>query len=210
MDPAGRLIPERWHWHDPASRLSEVLAGGGVLAVPSESSYGLAVDPRDARGVAAIYRLKRREAGKPLPVVVADAAQLAVLGVAEDAPEIRAVRDLWPAPLTVLVPLAADLPAAAGEPRLAVRVPGHAGLRRLCQELGPLTATSANLAGEPPILNPDDLAPLLAGAAAVVVDDGVLPGGAPSTLVAWPGGELQVLRPGAFDPSVLPRRLDVG
>ena len=63
---------------------AELLAAGGVLAVPTESSYGLGVDPRDAQGIEAIYRLKGRERGKALPVVAADVAQLLALGVQAD------------------------------------------------------------------------------------------------------------------------------
>ncbi|HVR99302.1 MAG TPA: Sua5/YciO/YrdC/YwlC family protein, partial [Thermoanaerobaculia bacterium] len=60
-----------WRWGDPVGPLSELLARGGVLAIPTESSYGLGADPWNPAGVETIYRLKGRERGKPLPVVVA-------------------------------------------------------------------------------------------------------------------------------------------
>src|SRR5205807_557189 len=69
-----RVIP-LWHFGDPLAPLQAVLARGGVLAVPTESSYGLGVDPRNRAGVEAVYRIKGREGGKALPVVVADRDQ---------------------------------------------------------------------------------------------------------------------------------------
>ena len=83
------------------------------MAIPTESSYGLGVDPRSASGVAAIFRLKARDRGKPLPVVAADESQIRDLGVSSRDPGLRAVRDHWPAALTVLVRPKRRLPAMA-------------------------------------------------------------------------------------------------
>jgi L-threonylcarbamoyladenylate synthase len=181
------------------TRLQTLLARGGVLAIPTESSYGLAADPRNQTGVEAIYRIKEREAGKPLPVVVADLEQLRDLGIDPRLPILEALSACWPAPLTAVLPIERPLPAAAGEPTLAVRIPAHEGLRRLLAELGHgLTATSANRSGEAPLLDPAAVAELLAGADAAVVDGGILPGGPPSTLVAIEASGPVVLRTGSF------------
>lgn len=175
-----------WRPGDPVEPLRDLLRRGGVLAIPTESSYGLGADPRNRKGVETIYRIKGREPRKALPVVVADLGQLADLGIDPDLSILKPLSACWPGPLTVVLPIVGDnLPAAAGEPTLAVRIPGHEGLRSLLAELGHgLTATSANRSGEEPILDPAELAGLLAGEEAVVVDGGVLPGGPPSTLVA--------------------------
>jgi L-threonylcarbamoyladenylate synthase len=180
-----------------------LLRRGGVLAIPTESSYGLGADPRNPAGVEAIYRIKQRERGKPLPVVVSGRGQLAELGVDLGAgPNLYIVErlcELWPAPLTVLLRISHPLPAAAGEARLAVRVPDHEKLRELLSALGNgLTATSANRSGGEPALDPSAAAELLAGEDAMVVDGGVLPGGPPSTLAAIEGGWPVVLRKGRF------------
>ena len=194
-----------WRRGEPIEPLRALLARGGVLAIPTESSYGLGADPWNAAGVAAIYRIKERERGKPLPVVVAGVEQLGALGVdLGNHPDLNIVKRLsahWPGPLTVVLPLvplgARPLPAAAGEGTLAVRVPGHEGLRELLAALGHgLTATSANRSGGEPVLDPAGLPALLAGEDAMIVDGGVLPGGPPSTLVAIRGEGLVVLRPG--------------
>lgn len=198
----------RWLWGEPLAALCEVLRRGGVLAIPTESSYGLAADPRDRRGVEAIYRLKERERGRPLPVVAGSLEQLAALGVAVDEPLFRRLAAAWPAPLSLVVPAARDLPAAAGGETLAVRLPGHRRLLRLLGELGlALTATSANRSGAPPVTDPDDLEQLLAGRDALIVDGGVLGGGPPSTLVALGSGGLTVLRRGRYSMADLRRRV---
>ena len=193
----------RWRFGEPSARLSEVLARGGVVLFPTESSYGVGVDPRSAAGVETVCRLKRRERGKPLGVVVADVAQAIELGVSDDDPALRWAAAHWPAPLSVLVRVVPRLPAMAGAAELAVRVPDHAELRVLLREVGPLTATSANRAGGPPILDPEEAARWAARVDHVVIEGGVLRGGDPSTVVSWvvpPGGvgRPSVLRQGRF------------
>ncbi|MEM7354932.1 MAG: Sua5/YciO/YrdC/YwlC family protein [Acidobacteriota bacterium] len=197
----------RWTWGEPVDPLRRLLAAGGVLAIPTESSYGLAADPRSERGVAAIFAIKGREPRKPLPVVAADVEQVLALGIDANCGSLQAVAPLWPAPLTVLLPIAEPLAAAAGGATLAVRIPAHRRLRLLLGELGlALTATSANRSGDPPILEPRALEPLLERSA-IIVDDGSLSGGPPSTLVDWPDGEMQILRQGAYRHDLLAAQL---
>jgi len=189
-----------WRFGDPVAELRVVLARGGVLAIPTESSYGLAVDPRSRDGVDAIFRLKGREGSKALPVVAADLAAVEGLGVSLSDPALRWVEPRWPAALTVVAALAEPLAAAAGEATLAVRIPGEPRLRALLAELGgALTATSANRSGEPPLLDPVTIASWFerAGVDGRVIDGGALPGGPPSTLVAWRQGAPVVLRQGS-------------
>ncbi|MEA2564581.1 MAG: L-threonylcarbamoyladenylate synthase [Acidobacteriota bacterium] len=196
-------MTELWHWGDSVEPLRDLLRQGGVLAIPTESSYGLGADPRNRKGVEAIYRIKGREPRKALPVVVADLEQLADLGIDADLSILKALLACWPGPLTAVLPISpmfsGEIPAAAGEPTLAVRIPGHEGLRSLLAALGHgLTATSANPSGGEPVLDPQGAADLLEGEDAMVVDGGVLPGGPPSTLVAIEEAGPVVLRTGKF------------
>ncbi len=195
MSPA-----RRWRFGEPVAPLVELVRRGGILAIPTESSYGLGADPRSSAGVEAVFAAKGREPRKPLPVVAASLEQLSEIGIDPQAAEVMPFVALWPAALSVVAPLATPLPAAAGEARLAVRVPDHEPLRALLAALGsPLTATSANPSGRPPILEPGvDLDRLLAGRDAVVVDGGRLRGGPPSTLVELAGGKLRLLRAGSY------------
>ncbi len=189
----------RWRPGEPLVPLRELVGRGGMLAIPTESSYGLAVDPRNARAVAGVFAAKGRSADQPLPIVVAGFDQIEALG-ARVPPELEAtLTTAWPGPLTVLLPYKGVVPAAAGSARLGFRVPGHPVLLELLRAVGHgLTATSANLSGEPPVLDPDGLESLLSGADSVIVDAGVLPGGPPSTIVGWCEGALEVVRSGAF------------
>lgn len=188
-----------WRFGDAVDALTAALDRGAILGLPTESSYGLGVDPRSAAGVEAIFRVKAREAGKPLPVVVANKGQIRRLGGDVELLEASGLDAAWPGPLTVVLPLAGDLPAAAGLPGLGFRVPGHQRLRWLLDELGRgVTATSANLSGEPPLLDPAEVARLLRGEDALVIDGGVLSGGPPSTVVAPRADGVEVLRPGSY------------
>ena len=189
----------RWRPGEPIEPLRELVARGGVLAIPTESSYGLAVDPENREAVNSVFAIKRRSADKPLPIVVADMDQIHALG-AWLPNSLQATLDrLWPAPLTVLLPVAGEIPAAAGSSRLGFRIPNHPVLRELLAGIGRgLSATSANRSGEAPIVDPGRLDDLLEGRDAVIVDTGALPGGAPSTIVEWSDGEFQVVRKGAF------------
>lgn len=199
-----RVLSDEACWADVLARVER----GSILALPTESSYGLGVDPRNAAGVAAVYRVKSREAAKPLPVVIADLDQLPVLGIDAADPRVATLATLWPAPLTCIFPTRWALPAGAGQSSLAVRIPAHLGLRALLSRLGrALTATSANLAGEPPVLEARAAATLLAGTDALVIDGGTLPGGPPSTLIVaqGPGLACRLLRRGAFDLACLVR-----
>ncbi|MCZ7651098.1 MAG: L-threonylcarbamoyladenylate synthase [Thermoanaerobaculia bacterium] len=189
-----------WRAGEPLGELAAAVERGVVVAIPTESSYGLAVDPRDGEAVGRLLAFKRRAGRLPFPLVIGDRAQLAALPVDPEAAIVRRFGHLWPAPLSLVVPLRSPLPAALGESTTAVRVPDHEQLRELLLALGrPLTATSANLSGEPPALDVESAARLLESLdEAWVVDGGALPGGAPSTLVAMVGTEVRLVRPGRF------------
>jgi len=194
-----------WRWGEDPGLLAGVLARGGVLAIPTESSYGLAVDPRSASGVSSVYRIKGREDSKPLPVVTADVDQVRALGADTSTAERLGLLALWPAALTLVLPIRRPLPAAAGGSNLGFRVPAHPRLRALLAALGHgLTATSANRSGEPPVLDPEALTPLLVRSDAMIVDDGVLAGGAPSTVLEVGRDGVRVLRQGAVRLEELP------
>jgi len=172
----------------------EVLQRHGVVVIPTETFYGLAADPRDPEAVAKVFALKGRDAAKGLLVVAADLAQAAQLAVIPPLWQQRLAK-VWPAPLTVVFPARRPLPASGSS--VAVRVPDHALLRALLAQVGPLTATSANLAGEPPAREVEALGSVGEGAD-LVLDGGPTPGGAPSTLLDALTVPPRILRPGAF------------
>ena len=204
--------PEVWRWGDSLRAVRELLAAGGLLGIPTESSYALAADPRSSEGVDTVFRFKERSTDKPLPVVIGELEHLSMLGVDLQDPHLQALAGLWPAPLSIVVPIRRPLPAASGGSSLAVRIPDHPGLVEMLTDLrAPLTATSANRSGEPPVCDPIELAHRLEGWPALIVDDGRLPGGLPSTMVRLGPGGLQILRVGRYPVAVLEQRLsDLG
>lgn len=178
--------------------LAAALAAGIVLAIPTESSYGLAADPMSERGVDRVLAVKGREPGKPLLVLCAGRSQLDRLGIAAGAGLLDRFFAIWPAPLTVVLPLTRPIPASCGAPSLAVRVPAHEGLRAVLAGIGPVTGTSLNRSGQPPCADPDEIVRLFEGEVDVLVDGGRTPGGAPSTLLDATVDPPRVLREGAF------------
>ncbi|MEP7303911.1 MAG: L-threonylcarbamoyladenylate synthase [Acidobacteriota bacterium] len=174
---------------------------GGVVAMPTDTLYGLAVDPCRAEAVERLFAVKGRAASQALLLIAADVDQVRTwIG---DLPPLaaRLASQFWPGPLTLLLAPPAALPPAvsAGTSRVGVRVPAHAVARALCGACGrPLTATSANLSGEPPSASPDDIARTLGDRIDVLVDAGMAPGGPPSTIVDATGAVPLLVRAGAI------------
>jgi L-threonylcarbamoyladenylate synthase len=181
-----------------AAALAE-LRRGGVVAIPTESSYGLAADATSQEALARIFALKQRPPDRSVPLIIAGEDQLPLVtpGPIPDAARQLMAR-YWPGPLTLVLPAASSLAELAVlDGTVAVRVCAHPLARELARSLGrPLSATSANRSGEPPLLSPEALRSEL-GAGLTIVDGGLLGGGPPSTIVAFLAtGELKVLRQG--------------
>ncbi len=209
---SARTEAERWlSWsrleEDRAlGTLARFVRGGGVVVFPTESSYALGADPESPAGVAAVFRMKKRSAGKPLPVVAASLEAFEKLGIEGAAAGFSGLEEAWPGALTVVVPCREGLAASCGRKELAVRIPGHLRLRRLLARTGvALTATSANLAGSEPLLELERLDELVGDERVVVIDEGRLEGGPPSTLVRLDGKSVTVLRHGAIPLETLRR-----
>lgn len=187
---------------DRIRRAAAIIRGGGVAAVPTDTLYGLAVNPFDADAVSRLFGVKSRSQERALPLVAADAEQVrAALGVLPPLGQQLAER-FWPGPLTLVVPapaaLAPDVTGGGGT--VGVRVPAHAVIRALCAAAGvPLTATSANISGEPPTADPDRVADALADRIDVLVDAGPTPGGPASTIVDVTGTAPRLIRAGAVE-----------
>jgi len=180
---------------DASYEAAAVIAAGGVLLLPTESSYGLGADPIRVDGVTAVCALKDRSLDLGLPVLCADWEQLESLVIVPEMFRVKLSR-LWPAALTVVLRSKTSVPAGrAGT--LAVRIPAHRSLRALLYRVGPLTGTSANRHGDPPCTSVDEALASLNGRPQLVLDAGPTEGGRPSTLVDLIGDEPEILRPGA-------------
>lgn len=174
---------------------------GGVIAIPTDTLYGLAADPFRADAVARVYAVKGRDADRALPLIAADTAQvIAHLGPLPPLAASLAAR-FWPGPLTLLVSatsgLAPDVTGGTGA--VGVRVPAFAVARAVCAACGhPVTATSANRSGEPATADPNVVERTLGAHIDYLLDAGVTPGGAPSTIVDVTAAEPRLVRAGAI------------
>jgi len=177
------------------------LREGGLVVFPTETVYGLAADALDPDAVAAVFDAKRRPREKPLSFAFPDhEAALAYVDVGETEREFMA--EFLPGPVTVVCEKTDDVPdvLTGGRDRVGVRVPDHDVALALLERVAPLTATSANVSGEPSVTHPDDLDPDFRARVDAVVDDGETPGGTGSTVVDVASGE--ILREGAVGDAV--------
>ncbi|MCC6766770.1 MAG: threonylcarbamoyl-AMP synthase [Deltaproteobacteria bacterium] len=176
-----------------------MLRRGGAVVYPTETFYGLGARALSYEAVAGIARLKGRDAGKPIALVVADAGMLGRVVAHVPAPARRLVDAFWPGPLTLVMPAHADLPPAltGGTGMIGVRVSSHPIARALVTALGePLTATSANPGGAGPALDVAEARGYF-GDAVAYVDGGRLAGGLGSTVLLVVGDAARVIRRGA-------------
>ena len=185
---------------DPAliAEAAQMVRAGLVVAYPTDTLYGMAVDPRNGDAVRRLFALKGRAESSALTLIAADLDQVreaAEMSVAA----ARLAERFWPGPLTIVMaaaPVVAPETLAGGR-TVGVRVPDHAVARALARALGfCITATSANTSGEPPASSAEGVAGSLPGIDAII-DGGTSRGGAPSTIVDASLTEIALIRDGA-------------
>ncbi len=184
------------------------MAGGGIVAYPTETQYGLGTDALNAHALDHLAALKGRTSG-PVLTLVGD--RTGVDALVSEVPKATdsLMRTVWPGPVTLLLPARAGLPAGlVGEDGLVgMRVSGHPAARRLPGLLGrPIVSTSANRHGEEPRNDPEGILELFPVELDVVVDGGRLPPGPASTVVDACSLPLRVRREGAVSRNSLARR----
>jgi len=175
------------------------IRGGGVVAFPTDTLYGLAADPRQPDALRRLMDLKGRAAEKTVALIAGSLEQAREVAMLDEN-ALRLATLYWPGPLTLVVPALPHIqePVRSATGHVGVRVPAHAVARALALAAGtPLTATSANPSGSPATADPDEVARLLPGLE-ILVDAGILAGGPPSTLVQLDHGVARVLREGAI------------
>lgn len=182
------------------------LRSGGAVVFPTETSYGLAVDPGNAEAVTKAYAIKSRERGKPLPLIAGSFAHARRIGTFSAAAAFAA-RKFWPGPLSFVLPARAGLPAAAGSKEIVIRVPAAASARALALAFGgAITSTSANVSGDEPLFSGDAVRRAFSSRKIrpdLLLDAGTLPLRPPSTIVRLRRGKIVVLREGAVKGSEL-------
>jgi len=175
---------------------------GGVILFPTDTLYGLGVDPGSAAGLAALFRLKGRDPGKPLPVLLADASLTGRYAAAIPAPWRALMERFWPGPLTLLFPAVPNLPQGirSVSGKVALRVPGSSLCRSVLQAAGgSLTGTSANASGAAGTGDPAIALRDLGAGIDLFVNAGTLPPAPASTLLdVDASGVVTVLRAGVI------------
>jgi L-threonylcarbamoyladenylate synthase len=176
------------------------LREGGVVALPTETVYGLAASLRTPAGVSRIFRLKGRTPDKALPLQAASVEQAEAWGFRLGEGARRLARALWPGPLTLILARPEACPPwfAPGSATLGLRIPSHPAALSLLRAWGePLAVTSANRSEEPECLDGASVASLFADEDdLLVVEAGLVSGGTPSTVVDATGVEPKILREG--------------
>ena len=181
------------------ARAVALLRAGGVVAFPTETYYGLAVDPFNREALRRLFRLKARPQAKPVLVLVRDAAQIPLLATHTPPQYEPLMRRFWPGPLTLIFPARDDLPPelTAGTGGVGIRQSPHPAATQLLEAFGgPLTATSCNRSGRPPATTAEEAAALFADELFLTLNGGPTPGGAGSTILGLREGRLVCMRSG--------------
>ena len=197
---------------DAIDEAAKWIRAGSVVAIPTDTLYGLAADPFNAGAVARVFVVKGRPAARALPLIAADAAQIARHLGALPEMAMRLADHFWPGPLTMLMPAAAALAPdlSGGTGKVGVRVPADPIARAVCAACGhPVTATSANVSGEPAPATADEVERMLGDRIEFLLDAGPTRGGAPSTIVDVTDREPRLVRAGAISWDEIQAWLDI-
>ncbi len=185
----------------------EVVRGGGIIAFPTETFYGLGVDPFNVLAVQRLYDVKGRspQAG-PILVLIRSRDDLSAL-VSEIMPAAeRLMQACWPGPLTLVFRAAEAVPSVltAGTGTVGVRLSASPDVRRLLEAIdGPLTGTSANRSGHPPAATAGEVERIFGADVDLILNGGATPGGLPSTVVDTTVSPPRLLREGCVSQAAL-------
>ncbi len=179
--------------------IAQALKSGKTIVYPTETFYGLGANPFDRQAVIKIYHLKRRESGKPLPIVISHEEQ--IKEITSEIPELfyPISEKFWPGPLTIILKAKPVFPEEmlGEEKTIGIRLPNFMWLRNLIDQTGfPIIATSANISGEKEISSPFELRKIFYGEVDLIVDAGETPGNRPSTVLDLTGKLPKILREG--------------
>jgi L-threonylcarbamoyladenylate synthase len=177
-----------------------LLLAGELVAIPTDTVYGIAASIHSQSALDRIYQLKGRPSDKPLPIL-GSLEQLSPF--AEDGPWQALAHQYWPGPLTLVVPGQPNLPPQirAADGTVALRWPAGDQVNALLQSTGPLAVTSANRSGEPPARSPEEIEEQL-GSCPILASPKPLTG-MPSTIIGYRGGRWELIRPGTLDLSAI-------
>jgi L-threonylcarbamoyladenylate synthase len=182
-----------------AAAALEIIRAGGVVAVPTDTVYGIACAVDNPTAIRQLYQIKERDALKAIPVLVGTHDHLENLALDFNTAARQLALRFWPGALTVIVEKNPDLPAELTlYPTVGLRMPAYDWLLALMRTCGPLAATSANLSGAPSPATAEEVLVQLDGRVELIVDGGRCEGGIPSTMVDCSQELVKVLREGGI------------
>ncbi|MEE4314295.1 MAG: L-threonylcarbamoyladenylate synthase [Desulfofustis sp.] len=183
-----------------------LIAAGGIVALPTETSYGLGVDPFNEQALKRLFAVKQRPRHKPVLVLIDGIEWLPQLAAATPACYRPLLAAYWPGPLTLIFPAVSRLsPWLTGATAtVGIRVSSDPVANRLCRAVGgPITATSANISGTEPARSAEQIYHQFGDMIDLILDDGERNGGKSSTVITQDGGKLRLIRAGRIDFSLL-------
>ena len=187
---------------------AKLLRAGGVVAFPTETYYGLAVDPFNPAALDRLFRVKQRPSRLPILVLVGKRSQLPLL--TSEVPSLyhSLMKIFWPGPLTLVFPALQTLPhQLTGQTgTVGIRHSPHQVANDLIDAFnGPITATSANISGYPAATSAEDVARMFGDDLDLILDGGLTPGGKGSTLVGMERNQLVCIRDGQVEYTTVQR-----
>jgi L-threonylcarbamoyladenylate synthase len=193
-----------------AERVCCVLGESGLIALPTESFYGLAVAPCDEQALARLRQVKGRSEGKPILVLIGATSQLGSFVRSIPPAATVLMNAFWPGPLTIVFPAAVGLSDAvtAGTGSVGIRFSAWQPLVNLLRRVGPVTGTSANREGKPPPRTAEEVQHSLGDALDLIIDAGPTTGGRPSTVIDIQG-PIRIIRDGAIERGIIAAQLAV-
>ena len=175
----------------------DVLAGGGMVAFPTDTVYGLGAMAFDDKAVSRISDVKGRSGDKAIPILIGDFNQLSLVSASVNTQCEKLAKRFWPGPLTIVLPRHESIPDAVTPlPTVGIRIPDFLPTIELLKLSGPLAVSSANLSGKGSSSTARGVQAQLDGKVALILDGGVTPGGTPSTVVDCTQGRPIILREG--------------
>lgn len=180
-------------------KAASLLRAGGIVAFPTETYYGLGVDPLNEEALTRLFQVKDRPALKPVLVLVADREQLGLLAREISATARRLMDRFWPGPLTLVLPARPELSShlTGGTGTVGVRLSPQPLASELLRIFGgPLTATSANRSGHVPAVTAAEVRAAFGSEVDLILDGGRTPGEKGSTLVGVSGSRITCIREG--------------
>jgi L-threonylcarbamoyladenylate synthase len=192
-------------WRDLDNRIIEAAAGvikrGGSIVYPTDTVYGLGVNALKPYSIERLFKIKKRPETKPAPVMVQDIEMVKQLAYLDRKIE-RILKEVWPGQVTVVLekkPIVPDI-LTANRKTIGLRIPDHPFTQALMENLAePITATSANFSGEPPLSSSMEVIKIFEKAYPrpdLILDAGELPSSPPSTVLDLTGSQPKILRIG--------------